>query len=51
MAADPAFAEELRQLVEAAKAAGGDKVQQYLSVSGDNNKAAVVSGSGNKITF
>ncbi len=51
IAADPAFAEELRQLVETVKAAGGDKVQQYVSVTGDNNKAAVVSGSGNKVTF
>ncbi|MEZ5931283.1 MAG: hypothetical protein R3F54_04930 [Alphaproteobacteria bacterium] len=47
--ADPAFAAELQAPVEDVKAKGGAPVTQILTITGDNNKGAQISGSGNTV--
>ncbi|MEM8949491.1 MAG: hypothetical protein AAGA21_10305 [Pseudomonadota bacterium] len=49
--ANPTFAEEVQTLVKDIEAKGGAPVKQMMNVTGDHNRSAQISGSGNTVNI
>jgi len=49
--ADPAFAEQVQALVSDIKKEGGAPVTQILTITGDHNKSAQITGSDNTVNM